>query len=316
MEIRQLKTFLVVAETGSVTRAAQMLRIAQPALSRQIRMLEEEHGTALFTRHARGMTLSQAGAILVDHYRRVLRELDSAKSEVAALAGEVTGKIAIGMLPSVSDLLAGRIAAAMKERYPLVRLRILTGLATHLMEWLDKQEIDLAIVSEPVVPASVEFQRLVEEPLYLVGQAATAGFHGQSIPLRQLAQYPLILPSSDFGLRGGIDHAIHAVGIELNVAIEANSLHVQRKLIRAGIGYALFPSSVVVGPEAAPDLAYARIVDPPIVRRIGLAVSNLRHRPFVNRCVAELTIDEMAKSMARGDWPEGRSLLQASSSLG
>src|SRR5687767_12483832 len=110
MELRQLRTFLVVAETGSLSRAAGRLRIAQPALSRQIRMLEEEVGTELFQRHARGMALSEAGEVLIAHARGALRELDQAKSDLSALAGQVSGKVAIGLLPSVSDLMTGAFA--------------------------------------------------------------------------------------------------------------------------------------------------------------------------------------------------------------
>jgi DNA-binding transcriptional LysR family regulator len=305
MELRQLRTFLEVAETGSLSRAAGRLRIAQPALSRQIRMLEDELGAPLFARHARGMALSEAGEILVVHARAAMRELDRAKSDLAALAGQITGKVAIGLLPSVSDLMTGRFAAVARRRHQRLRLQFITGLATHLLEWLEKQEIDVAIVSEPV-PANLEFTPLLEEPLYLVGSAAIARFRGRTLPLRELANYPLILPSSDLGLRGGIDRAVHAAGVELDVAVEANSLHVQRSLIRAGVGYALLPSSVILGRHASADVRAARIVDPPIRRRIGLAMPILRRRPLAARTVADLILDEIRRSFREGVWPGAR----------
>jgi LysR family nitrogen assimilation transcriptional regulator len=310
MELRQLRTFLVVAETGSLSRAAGRLRIAQPALSRQIRMLEDEVGAALFHRHARGMALSEAGEILVAHARGALRELDQAKSDLSALAGQVSGKVAIGLLPSVSDLITGPFARVMRKRHPRVRLQFITGLATHLLEWLEKQEIDVAIVSEPVVPTSLEFTPLLEEPLYLVGSAEIARFKSRTLPLRELAKYPLILPSSDFGLRGGIDRAVHAAGIELDVAAEANAIHVQRALIRAGIGYALLPSSVVLGRQASKDMKAVRIVDPPIRRRIGLAMPITRRRPLAARSAADILVEEIRKSFRAGGWPGARLLLR------
>src|SRR5689334_4719204 len=105
MELRQLRSILVIAETGSLNAAARRLRVAQPALSRQIRLLESELGTALFVRHARGMALTEAGELLVERSRRGLREIDQARSDVSALAGQVTGQVAIGLLPSVSELI-------------------------------------------------------------------------------------------------------------------------------------------------------------------------------------------------------------------
>jgi DNA-binding transcriptional LysR family regulator len=309
MELRQLRSVLMIAETGSLNGAARRLRVAQPALSRQIRLLEEELGTALFVRHARGMVATEAGELLVERVRRGLREIDQARSDLSALSGQVTGQVAIGMLPSVSELMAARFARAMRKRYPLVRLRIMTGLAAHILEWLGKQEIDVAIVSEPLVTAGLESQPLVEEPLYLVGSSTLPGMRARNVKLRDLAKYPLILPSTDFGLRGGIDRAVRNAGIELDVAIEANSLHVQRNLIRAGIGYALLPSSVALR-DVDGDFVAARIVDPPIFRRIGLGMATMRRRPLTARCAAETMVDEIGDSLSQGEWPGARSLIQ------
>ena len=309
MELRQLRSVLVIAETGSLNAAARRLRVAQPALSRQIRLLEGELGTALFVRHARGMALTEAGELLVERSRRGLREIDQARADVSALAGQVTGHVAIGLLPSVSELIAAPFVRAMRARYPLVRLRILTGLAAHILEWLEKQEIDVAIVSEPLASAGLESTPLVEEPLYLVGSSALAAFRKRSVKLSDLAKYPLILPSTDFGLRGGIDRAVRDAGIELDVAIEANSLHVQRNLIRAGVGYALLPSSVALRDDESGEFRAARIVDPPIYRRIGLGMATMRRRPLSTRCAAETMVEEIASSIARGEWPGARSLI-------
>jgi LysR family transcriptional regulator, nitrogen assimilation regulatory protein len=99
-------------------------------------------------------------------------------------------------------------------------------------------------------------------------------------------------------------------GIELDVAIEANSLHVQRSLVRAGIGYALLPSSVALRREGSAGLRAARIVDPPIFRRIGLGMATTRRRPLPTRCAAEIMVEEVANSLARGEWPGARSLIE------
>jgi DNA-binding transcriptional LysR family regulator len=155
----------------------------------------------------------------------------------------------------------------------------------------------------------LESQPLVEEPLYLVGSSALGGLRTRSVKLRDLAKFPLILPSTDFGLRGGIDRAVRNAGIELDVAIEANSLHVQRSLIRAGVGYALLPSSVALR-DAGREFVAARIVDPPIFRRIGLGTATMRRRPLTARCAAETMVEEIGESLRQGEWPGARSLIE------
>ena len=311
MDLRQLRTFILVAETGSLSRASERLRIAQPALSRQIRLLEAELGTDLFTRHARGMALTEAGDILVVRARSAFRELEQARSDLTSLSGQVTGLVAVGLLPSVSDLLIGRFAGAMRRRYPRVRLRVVTGLAPHLLEWLEKHEIDMVIVSEPLVHARAEFQPMLEEPLYLVGPRDRVAGNGQTISLRRLSEYPLILPSSDVGLRGWIDNVVHDAGIELDVVAEASSVHVQRSLIRASVGFAILPASVVLGGQAADDLRALRIVNPAVQRRIGLAMPLARRHPLPTRRAAALMLELVRASHAEGVWPQARLLLGA-----
>ena len=116
MDLKQLRALLAIAETGSVTRAAEMLHIVQPAVSRQLRLLEEEMGTTLFDRGQRGMELTAAGEMLVVHAGRVLSELDMAKAEIVPDPGAVIGSVTIGFLPSTADLLAAPLVRQLKQK--------------------------------------------------------------------------------------------------------------------------------------------------------------------------------------------------------
>ena len=109
MDFKQLRAFLTIVETGSVTRASEVLHIVQPAVSRQLRLLEEDLGTPLFHRGRHGMEPTEAGTILIDRARRVLRELDQARDEIRPEPGALTGLVSVGLLPSTSDLLAASL---------------------------------------------------------------------------------------------------------------------------------------------------------------------------------------------------------------
>src|SRR5262245_48674920 len=145
MDLRQLRTFVSLAELGSLTRVSNKLRIAQPALSRQIRLLEEEIGVNLFVRHSRGMELTESGAELLKRAAGPLRQLELSVSEVRDLGSQVSGLVSLGLLPSVSGILAGHVAQVAAETLPHVLLRIAEGNARHLHEWLERGEIDAII---------------------------------------------------------------------------------------------------------------------------------------------------------------------------
>ena len=146
LDIKQLRALLVIAETGSVSRAAEILHIVQPAVSRQLRLLEEDLSTALFSRGLRGMELTDSGQLLVEHARRALRELDQAKAEISPEPGVVTGIVTLGLLPSTSDLFAAPLITALKQQYPKLMVRISVGYAGYLQKWLENGDVD---VGEP-----------------------------------------------------------------------------------------------------------------------------------------------------------------------
>ena len=124
MDIKQLRAFLTIAETGSVTRASEVLHIVQPAVSRQLRLLEEDLGTPLFYRGRHGMEPTEAGTILIDRARRVLRELDQARDEIRPEPGALSGLVSVGLLPSTSDLLAAPLVCRLQELYPELEVNV------------------------------------------------------------------------------------------------------------------------------------------------------------------------------------------------
>ncbi|GDY40257.1 hypothetical protein SANT12839_011390 [Streptomyces antimycoticus] len=146
MDVKQLKALVTVAEVGSVTRAAELLHLVQPAVTRQIRTLEEELGVPLFERTRQGMRPTEAGAIMADRARRALNELERARAEVQPTPGVVTGIVTVGLLESTTDLLAEPLVSALARDHPGIELRLMTAYSGHLQQWLDDGDLDLTLL--------------------------------------------------------------------------------------------------------------------------------------------------------------------------
>jgi DNA-binding transcriptional LysR family regulator len=302
MDLRQLRTFQAVAELGSVSRAADRLRIAQPALSRQIKMLEHELRAELFVRDGRGMQLTAAGQHLLERTGGLLRQIEQVRDDLRSFTGVPTGRVAIGLVPTVSRVLSARIARAVIERLPGVSLRLLESYSGHLVEWLHKGEVDLAVLYAPSEELHVEAEPLGRDRLVAVG-AKGAGLAGQrSVPLSWLAERPLALPSRSHGLRAIIERAAEAKGLPVEVAIEADSFRVLTEIVELGLGFAVLPLSAIRPEIAQARLETAPIVDPPLTRQL-ITARPIGSRPSVaTTAIAEILREETRAAVAEGTW--------------
>ena len=147
MDLKQLKTFICVAEAGSLSQASDRLHIVQPALSRQIKLLEHEVGIDLFTRHARGMELTDAGKQFLERVSGLVRQLEVSIHDVQSLRGEVKGHVALGLMPTISTVLSVRLIQQVAKQLPGVTLRLVEGYSVHLLEWLQRGDICLLYTS-------------------------------------------------------------------------------------------------------------------------------------------------------------------------
>ena len=149
VDFKQLQTFLAIAETGSATKAAQLLNIVQPAISRQMRLLEEDLGTPLFVRERSGMELTEAGRALLERARRIMRELEEARAEVKPSNGVIAGFVNVGMPSSICDQLAGELVATIMRRHPQIRMRLHSGYGGPLQQAIQNGDLEVAIVNDP-----------------------------------------------------------------------------------------------------------------------------------------------------------------------
>lgn len=171
MDLKQLRAFVTVAETGNVTRASSLLNLVQPAVSRQLRMLEVDLGTELFDRSRHGMQLTSSGKTMLEYARRILNEVARAKAEIQPTEGPVSGIVTIGLLASTSDLLATLLAAEVARRYPHIRLRLTIGYAGHLQDWLEAGDVDAALLYGRKETPALHVKALLEESLWVVGKS-------------------------------------------------------------------------------------------------------------------------------------------------
>ena len=225
MDLKQLEYFVHVAELGSFTRASAFLRVAQPALSRQIRALEVELRQALFERTGRGVTLTEPGQRLLAHSRGILQQVDRARQDMEEQRGAASGHLAIGLPPSVSRTLAAPLVAAFRKRFPKATLTMVEGLSAYALEWLQIGRVDCAVVYNVAPSAAIDLVPVLDEALYLVAARGTQRKEvGAPISLAELAGHELVMPSRPHSLRMLLETALAAEGRKARMGIEIESV--------------------------------------------------------------------------------------------
>lgn len=306
MDLKQLKAFVTVADTRNVTQAARLLNIVQPAVSRQLRLLEEDIGVPLFTRGRHGMDLTDAGKTLEDYARRALNELDRARAEIRPLSGAVGGIVTVGLLPSTADVLSSALLTAVAASYPGIRLRLTAGYAGHLQSWLESGDVDVALLYDSKPNPALTLRPLLEENLWFVGPPKPRLNRKAGVTLLDVSRRPLVLPSAPHGLRTLVEQAAQRKDVALNIVAETNAMSVQKRLVLDGHGYTILPSIAVVDDVNRGILSAAPVTDPMLVRRIVLALPATRTVANSARCVTNELIQCMREAVQSQRWPSAR----------
>jgi DNA-binding transcriptional LysR family regulator len=306
MELKQLTALVTVADVGSVTKAARLLHLVQPAVTRQISLLEDEVGVPLFERTPQGMTPTAAGVVLVDRARRALHELDRARAELRPALEQVTGLVTVGLLESVTDLLVQPLLTALAERYPGIEVRILTAYSGHLQAWLDDGDVDLATLYNVAGAQSLAVVPLLHEPLWAVAPPDAGLTARRPVPWAELLEQPLVLPVAGHGLRALIDQARSAVPARPRIAVETNSMHLQKKLVLAGHGWTVLPAAGIADDVRSGVLTGAPLSEPEISRSLVLALRRGTRTPRPVEAVANELL-RLTRTLTRsGRWPSAQ----------
>ena len=253
MDLRQIEYFVRVAELGSFTRAAAALGVAQPALSRQIRVLEVELRQNLLKRHGRGAQPTEAGQLLLEHGRGILHQVAHAHDELARLRGGLSGRVALGLPPSVARVLAVPLMQAFRAELPQARLAISEGLSTGMVESLIAGRLDVAVLYNATPLPEVEIAPLASEELLLVeraeGPAPPVDPDANYATLGELSRLPLVIPSRPNAIRMHVETTLASAGLQPEVAMEVDGVPAILDLVAGGAGCAVLSRHAV---ESAP----------------------------------------------------------------
>jgi LysR family nitrogen assimilation transcriptional regulator len=233
MDFKQIEYFVQVAELGGFTRAASVLRVAQPALSRQVRALEVELRQTLFDRNGRGVTLTPAGARLLAHGRGILQQVQRARQDLEDERGAASGVLSIGLPPSVSRTLTTPLVEAFRERFPRATLSVVEGLSTYTLEWLQQGRIDCAVVYNATPAPAFDLTPVLQERLWLVSGRRAAGEAARpAVTLAQLARRELVIPSRPHAIRMRLETVLAEAGLKPRVALEIESVPAMLDLVK------------------------------------------------------------------------------------
>jgi LysR family nitrogen assimilation transcriptional regulator len=302
MEIRQLRTFVHVAELGSISLAAERLHIAQSALTRQIQALEAELQARLFRRHGRGVVLTPQGTLLFTRATVILREVEQARAEIKFEETALSGDVSFGMPPTVADVLSGALIEKFSRLHPQVKLRVASGYSGHVLDWLQRGIVDLGVLYEIKQSPTIKSRHLLVEQLFLVERADPKAARAPDAPFSEIASLRLVLPSRQHGLRLLVDGVAAQAGYNLDPVTEADSLPVQIDLVRRGLGATILPFLPVFADVDAGILSARPIVAPEITRRLVLASAVDRPvSPAIQR-FAETVMSEVTELVESGRW--------------
>lgn len=244
MELRQLRYFVRIIETGSMGSAAQDLDIGVSALSQQMSRLENELAIRLLQRTSRGVTPTNAGLAFYSQAQLALRHADDAI--LAAREARLSGHVSVRMAPSTASILGIPFIHAMQENYADVRLHVVESLSGNLERMINTRQIDLAIVFQKDKILRWSARPILEEQLFLIGShALLAALPDNPITPEQLAGIPLIMPSQGHGLRGRLDAVCQEHALNVEIVAEIDGLALLMRAVRDGLGATLQPGAAI-----------------------------------------------------------------------
>jgi LysR family transcriptional activator of glutamate synthase operon len=298
MELRQLRYVIAVADHRHFTRAAASVPVAQPALSHQVRLLEQELGIELFERSRSGVRPTEAGEIFLLRARRALAEMDAAREEIAAFKGLTSGRLVLGAMQALAGLDLPRLLAAFHAAHPGIDVSLREDSTRDMFTLAARGEIDLAIAALDVErPPGLDAVPLVREPVLMALPAAHSLASHEAVPLRLLRHDTFILFKEGTGLRAVSDRAAKRAGFVPRVGFQTSSHDRLLALVSEGLGVAFVPASAVSDPP--PPGLVVLPVSPGVERTVGAVWrADHRHTPAASAFLALLR--ERARPAAAG----------------
>jgi LysR family nitrogen assimilation transcriptional regulator len=275
MDFKQLEYFVLVAQQGSFSRAAAMLGLGQPFLSRQIRQLEIELSKHLFHRNGRGTQLTDEGERFLLFAEDTLQNLEAAKQALSHTEAELTGRVVVGLPPSLGRVLTIPLVQAFSERFPKSKVTIAEALSRSLHERLVAEKIDMALMYDPVMSPLARVEPIVAEPLYLIVRR-TDEPSNVPVPFSQLVRYPLIFPCEPHPVRGLVVAEAERQGMTLDIRYDIDSVEAIMAMVDKGWGATVAPRNLVRAGMQAQGLLVTPLIDPVVTGEVALVTSTRR----------------------------------------
>lgn len=304
METKHLKSFLKIADMGSISRAAESLGIAQPSLSQQLLRLEDELHFSLFRRTARGVTLTEAGRIFQEHARNILRNTELAIEDVRELTAEPSGAVILAVPYSISKLAGVPLIETFLRHAPQIAFRLDEAFTGQIRGWLETGKIDIGILHDLGPLRHLSSCRLASEELFLIGPAGTYGKLNNmpDAAASTLAGLPMILPGPPHGLRQVIDQETARLGVTLTTRLDIDAMAHIADLVAAGHGYSILPLPVVTDALAAGKISIARIGQGGVRRTLCLARNSSQIVTHASVRCEDLIIKVLSGLIEKGIW--------------
>jgi DNA-binding transcriptional LysR family regulator len=303
MDVRQLEMFRAVAEEGAFTRAAERLHVSQSAISRQLQLLEQELGTMLLRRTGRGVSLTAHGELLLSAANRINREIQDAVSQISDTLALQRGLLSLGGGMTVSLYILPKLLKKFRSLYRNVDLRITTGESDLLLKLLRTGQVDLALLTLPIVATDLQVQPVLKEEMVVV----TSGNHPltrvRTVEARDLRRYPFVLFESGSNTRKVLDEFLLEEQIPVNVVMETENVEIIKAMVASGLGVTLLPYSAIAGELSTGRFAWARVRGRRLYRETGWVFPRSEYLP---RSVTEvLRVFDLMKHQFGGK-PPGR----------
>lgn len=312
MEFRQLKYFMAVAEAGSFSRAAIAIGVAQPALSRQIRLLEAQLKSALFYRTGRGAELTPAGELLYAYAGPALEANAKTIRQIHMLGGSISGSVTLGILPSLSPLLIKPLLKRLRSRYPELNLHVREGMSGTLIDWLQNKKVDIATIYELMGRNWCIAEHLLADNLYFIRRADSQNLPPQSP--EDLCKVPLALPGRQHGIRKLIEERMAECKCQLNVVYEIDSIPAIKDLVREEGLCTLLPRGAVEVEVRNGEFEITAMENPSFRRNLALATASSSSLDTATRMVLQVIKQSVNEISTLYDWQVPRTPFPAPNS--
>jgi LysR family nitrogen assimilation transcriptional regulator len=277
LDTKRLEAFIKVVDLGSMTSAAKVLNVAQPALSQHIASLEADFKCKLLDRSARGVKPTEAGRILYRYARSIQRQIEEARRTILDNKPELTGNVTIGLAPlSSATSLATPLLARVRERFPGIVLHIYDSFGIVLSEMMLKGGLDMAVLYGDRPVTGLDYKRLMQEPFFLVAPRSMLPepLQSDSVSAVEIAQFDLILPYRESFLRQAVERVCAEVGLRPRIVAEIHSQSTLSSVIAAGMGATVLPLSIANVLPNQDELCIRRIDAPEASLQMSLCISD------------------------------------------